>query len=205
MSETGLQLPFAITLGLTLSEKEKVLLVDLQENSGISEYCDEWEMGLEEMIVMIGESGKTFAGVNQWIGHIDRMDFIYPAGNCESLCQIEASHYQKVLEVLQQELSYEVIIFNFGGRFQGFCQMLSSCGKIYFLESKSQKCSWRKREFLEELERKDLKKTNNQVISVELPQAIGDTLSCRRQVEEWQWGSFGDEILSLCQKVVCYG
>lgn len=206
LSETGFQLPFAITLGMTLSEKEKALLVDLQENSGIGEYCDDiWEMGLEELIVMMGESGKSFGSMNHCIGHIDRMDFIYPARNCESLCQIEAEHYQKVLDVLLHGLSYDVIILNFGSRFQGFCQMFSSCDRVYFLEGKRHRSSWRKREFLEELEQKGFGHIENQLYPVELPSVTGGGASCRRQVEEWQWGPFGDEIRSLCQKVAYYG
>lgn len=207
LSDCGRQLPFAITLGSMLSEKEKVLLIDLQENSGIREYCgDNWEMGLEELVVMAGESGKTFGDINRCIGHIERMDYIYPARNCESLCQIEAENYQKVLNVLLNRLSYDVVILNLGSRFQGFCQMLASCSKVYLLEGKTSMNQWRKREFLEELDEKGYGKKQSILQSVELPSVIGGVgATCQLLVEQWKWSPFGDIVRSLCQKAVCYG
>lgn len=207
LSDCGRQLPFAITLGSMLSEKEKVLLIDLQENSGIREYCgDGWDMGLEELVVMAGESGKTFGDINNCIGHIERMDYIYPARNCESLCQIEAENYQKVLDVLLNRLSYDVVILNLGSRFHGFCQMLTSCNKVYFLEGKTSMNQWRKREFLEELDEKGYGKKESILQSVELPSVVGCAgVTCQRLVEQWKWSPFGDTVRSLCQKAVCYG
>ena len=37
LAENEMQLPFAVTLSSILSENEKVLLLDLQENSGLSQ------------------------------------------------------------------------------------------------------------------------------------------------------------------------
>lgn len=207
LSDTGRQLPFAITLGSMLSEREKVLLLDLQENSGIREYCgDSWNMGLEELAVMAGESGKVFGNINSCIGHIERMDYIYPARNCESLCQIEAENYKKVLDILLNRLSYDVVIVNFGSRFQGFCQLFASCSKVYFLEGKNSMNQWRKREFVEELEQKGFGEKQYILQSIELPSNLSGTENtCQRLVEQWKWSPFGDIIRSLSQKVVCYG
>ena len=53
-----MQLPFAVTLSSILSENEKVLLLDLQENSGLSQLMGEfYSSGMEELLVM-AESGK---------------------------------------------------------------------------------------------------------------------------------------------------
>lgn len=207
LSESGGQLPFAITLGSMLAEKEKVLLLDLQDNSGIREYCgNSWDMGLEELAVMAGEMERTFGNINRCIGHIERMDYIYPARNCESLCEIDAEIYQRLLEVLLNRLSYDVVILNFGSRFHGFCQMFASCSKVYFLEGKTLMSRWRKREFLEEMEQKGYGERQYIIENVELPLSIsGMESSCQKLVEQWKWSSFGDVIRSLCQKAVCYG
>lgn len=207
LSDCGSQLPFSIILGGILSEKEKVLLLDLQENSGIREYCgDSWDMGLEELAVMAGETGSAFGNISSCIGHIERMDYIYPARNGESLCQIEAQNYEKVLDVLLNRLSYDVVILNLGSRFHGFCQMLLSCSKVYLLEGKNAMNQWRKQEFLDELERNGCREKQSIIQNIELPSGlcgIGNT--CQRIVDQWRWSPFGDLIRGLCQKAVNYG
>lgn len=207
LSDSGRQLPFAITLGNVLAEKEKVLLLDLQENSGIREYCgNTWDMGLEELAVMAGGKESSFGNLSSCIGHIERMDYVYPARNCESLCEIDAEVYQRLLEVLLTRVSYDVVILNFGTRFQGFCQIFSSCSKVYFLEGKTLMSQWRKKEFLEELEQKGYGEKHHRIQSVELPLELCSTgFTCQKLVEQWRWSSFGDLIRSLCQKAVCYG
>ena len=58
LAENEMQLPFAVTLSSILSENEKVLLLDLQENSGLSQLMGEfYSSGMEELLVM-AESGK---------------------------------------------------------------------------------------------------------------------------------------------------
>ncbi len=42
LAENEMQLPFAVTLSSILSENEKVLLLDLQENSGLSQLMGEF-------------------------------------------------------------------------------------------------------------------------------------------------------------------
>ena len=48
LAENEMQLPFAVTLSSILSENEKVLLLDLQENSGLSQLMGEfYSSGME--------------------------------------------------------------------------------------------------------------------------------------------------------------
>ena len=73
LAENEMQLPFAVTLSSILSENEKVLLLDLQENSGLSQLMGEfYSSGMEELLVM-AESGKySKSRMVSCIGHLDR-------------------------------------------------------------------------------------------------------------------------------------
>ena len=75
LAENEMQLPFAVTLSSILSENEKVLLLDLQENSGLSQLMGEfYSSGMEELLVM-AESGKySKSRMVSCIGHLDRTD-----------------------------------------------------------------------------------------------------------------------------------
>ena len=58
LSESEFQLPFAVTLGSILNEKERVLVLDLQENSGLTQLTNGQETsGLEDLMIM-AETGK---------------------------------------------------------------------------------------------------------------------------------------------------
>lgn len=58
-----MQLPFAVTLSSILSENEKVLLLDLQENSGLSQLMGEfYSSGMEELLVMAEAENTQRAG-----------------------------------------------------------------------------------------------------------------------------------------------
>ena len=97
LAENEMQLPFAVTLSSILSENEKVLLLDLQENSGLSQLMGEfYSSGMEELLVM-AESGKySKSRMVSCIGHLDRTDVVYPLGNTECLCEVKNLTYQKL-------------------------------------------------------------------------------------------------------------
>ena len=100
LAENEMQLPFAVTLSSILSENEKVLLLDLQENSGLSQLMGEfYSSGMEELLVM-AESGKySKSRMVSCIGHLDRTDVVYPLGNTECLCEVKNLTYQKLFQL----------------------------------------------------------------------------------------------------------
>lgn len=54
LAENEMQLPFAVTLSSILSENEKVLLLDLQENSGLSQLMGEfYSSGMDHSYVAL--------------------------------------------------------------------------------------------------------------------------------------------------------
>ena len=125
LAENEMQLPFAVTLSSILSENEKVLLLDLQENSGLSQLMGEfYSSGMEELLVM-AESGKySKSRMVSCIGHLDRTDVVYPLGNTECLCEVKNLTYQKLFQILAQEMNYTTIVLNLGSRFMGFFELL---------------------------------------------------------------------------------
>ena len=137
LAENEMQLPFAVTLSSILSENEKVLLLDLQENSGLSQLMGEfYSSGMEELLVM-AESGKySKSRMVSCIGHLDRTDVVYPLGNTECLCEVKNLTYQKLFQILAQEMNYTTIVLNLGSRFMGFFELLGSCQKIFLMKSR---------------------------------------------------------------------
>ena len=206
LSGNEYQLPLAVTLASILSEKERVLLLDLQENSGLSQLGDmEAGSGLEELLVM-AESGKFAPGrMISCIGHLDRADYVYPVGNSECLCEASGATYQRLIHMVAQEVGYSTVILNLGSRFIGFFELLESCREVYLLKGRGGLGQWRQREFVEELEKHGMSQLSERLREIELPVLTTPAITCERLVEQWKWNDFGDSIRRMVPEVASCG
>lgn len=206
LSENEYQLPFAVTLASILSEKERVLVLDMQENSGLTQMVScESTYGLEELLVM-AEGGKySYNRMSECIGHLDRADFVYPLKNTESLCEISSGTYLKLIQMLCSEMDYDIIIVNLGARFLGFFEVLNNCHEIYFMQKKGGLCKWREYEFMQEMAQKGYTKLKDRMVRVETPQLNTPVNTCERLVEQWKWNEFGDLIRGMMPEVAAVG
>ena len=195
LSENELQLPFAVTLSSILSENERVLFLDLQENSGLSQLLEEiYPTGMEELLVM-AESGKySKSRMLSCIGHLDRADVVYPPANTECLCEVKNETYQKLFQLLEKEMDYTTIVLNLGSRFLGFFELLGSCREIYLMKSRGGLGQWREKEFLAELEKHAEERGAGNLREIQIPPVAAPMVSCERLVEQWKWNEFGDSI-----------
>jgi len=121
LTENEFQLPFAVTLASILGEKHKVLILDLQENSGFTQLLPSSNsLGLEELVVM-AESGKySYGRLVSCIGHMEKADYVYPMTNTENICEMNSDTYLKLIQMICNEMDYQIIIINLGARFIGF-------------------------------------------------------------------------------------
>lgn len=206
LSENEYQLPFAVTFASILSEKERVLILDMQENSGFSQMTlSENTYGLEELLVM-AEGGKySYSRMSECIGHMDRVDYVYPLKNSESLCEISAGTYLKLIQMLSAEMDYDIIIVNLGARFLGFYEVLNNCHEIYFMQKKGGLCQWREYEFLEEMQSRGYSHLQERMVRVDTPQLSTPVTSCERLIEQWKWNEFGDLIRGMMPEVMAVG
>lgn len=206
LSENEYQLPFAVTFASILSEKERVLVLDMQENSGLTQMVNcENAYGLEELLVM-AEGGKySYNRMSECIGHLERADFVYPLKNTESLCEISSGTYLKLIQMLCAEMDYDIIIVNLGARFLGFFEVLNNCHEIYFMQKKGGLCKWREHEFMQEMVQKGYTNLKDRMVRVETPQLSTPVNSCERLVEQWKWNEFGDLIRGMMPEVAAVG
>lgn len=74
---------------------------------------------------------------------------MYPLGNTECLCEVKNLTYQKLFQILAQEMNYTTIVLNLGSRFMGFFELLGSCQKIFLMKSRGGLGQWREKEFFD--------------------------------------------------------
>ena len=137
LNAAKLQLPFVILLANTLAEKTRVLVVDLQESSGLGglkelekeDVCS----GMEDVMTMADSGKYTRARLISAIRHYRQWDYIYPVRNSEVLSEGNYSLYLSMLQTIEQEMNYGAVIINFGGRFPGFFRLISDCKQCFLL------------------------------------------------------------------------
>lgn len=206
LAENEYQLPFAVTLASILSERERVLLVDLQENSGLSQLMDcDSGAGLEELLVMAAGGTYSKSRIVSCIGHLDRADVVYPVRNTECLCEAQNATYQKLLQLLAQEMDYSTLILNMGSRFVGFFELLGSCQEVYLMKSRGGLGQWREKEFFAELDKHGDMELGQRLKEIQIPIATTPMITCERLIEQWKWNEFGDSIRRMMPGVMSVG
>ena len=195
-----------MTLASVLGEKEKVLFLDLQENSGLSQLIpDQTTTGLEELLVM-AESGTYSTGrMVSCIGHMEHMDYVYPVENSECLCETGGAVYQNLIQVLAKELNYETVIINLGSRFSGFFDMMNDCQSIYLMKSSGALGQWRQKEFRRELELHGFWQMDDRIHEMSVPIPVNKSVSCESLIKQWEWNEFGDYIRRMIPEVAVCG
>ena len=206
LAENEYQMPFAVTLASIMSEHEKVLLLDLQENSGLSQLLGEdQEAGLEELLVM-AESGKySRARMMGCIAHLDNIDVACCVCNTECLCEAQAESYRRLQQMLMQDMGYTTIIMNMGSRFVGFFETLAGCDSIFLMKSRGGLGQWREKEFVIELQKHMNVDPQEHIRSVEIPRVAVPMISCERLVEQWKWNELGDSLRRMMPGVMAVG
>ena len=143
-----MQLPFGKTIGGILGETKKVLLLDLQENSGLETRED--GLGLEDLLAMVSAGTYSQKRIKESVGHMENWDYVSPVTNSECICESTLDLYRGVWRLLAEEMGYEIILCNLGSRFQGFFRLFQEMEKCFFLEKSGYK-SKREGSFYKEL------------------------------------------------------
>lgn len=198
LSQNEYQMPIAMTMASIYSEREKVLFLDLQGNSGLSQLATkEYEQGLEELLVM-AESGKISQNrILSCIGHLDHIDYIYPAKSIDRLCEADVSSYLKLLQMITKEMEYSLVIINFGVRFVGFFELMNRCKRIYYLWKEDEMSKWRELELQEEMRSSGYEVLVHRLQRLDVGTNPISVFGCERVVEQWKWNNIGNYIRSM--------
>lgn len=195
LTSPALQLPLVLTLAQILSEKKKVLVIDLQENSGLAKPD---VSGMEEIMTMVKTQKYTKGRLISAIDHMQQWDYVLPARNSECLCEGDYELYKSILRILEKEMHYDCIILNFGVRFQGFFQLLSDCRVCFWLGEEEK--NWREQAFCDELERRGDGSGFDKLYRIQIPQNLLVSDVPSRLAEQWVWNIPGDFLRTQVNK-----
>ena len=200
------QAPFAALLGKIYGEQQKVLILDLQGYSGLSEMEEGMAtMGLEDLLSVAVTGNYSKSRVLECIQHESNWDYICPVQNNQCLAEGTKTLYESMMELFVQELGYELIIINFGTVFLGQLELMERCQALYLLNQKTGEGNWREKNFERELLRQEKEILLPKIRKVEIPQTANREINWRTLAEKWTWGQLGELIRQDRKKENSYG
>ena len=193
LSQERYQAPFAALLGRVYGEQQKVLILDLQSYSGLSQIeGDLASMGLEDLLSVVQTGNYSKSRVLECIRHETNWDYICSVQNQQCLAEGSKELYGAMIEILVREFGYEVIIINFGTMFLGQLDMMEMCKKVYLLNGKSGEGNWRETVFEKELFRQGKENLMQTIRRIEISQNANREMTWRTLAEKWTWGQLGE-------------
>ena len=204
LSEEGLQIPFAALLAKFYGEQQKVLLVDLQNYSGLGEY-EEKSMGMEDLLSVVTTGNYSRSRLLECIRHEANWDYIYPVQNNQCLAEGSFELYETLLKLLTKEFGYQRIVVNFGAAFLGQLDLMEQCQSIYMLRRKGSEVRWREEAFSRELVRMERDVLLKKLKPVELPTTLTKEAGWKTVAEKWSWGAFAEALQGGILKEASYG
>ena len=199
------QIPFTALLGKLYGEEQKVLVLDLQNYSGLRELEESASMGLEDLLSVVTTGNYRKSRLLGCIRHEPNWDYIYPVQNNQCLAEGSIELYEALIELLVQELGYQRIIINFGSSFLGQLEMMEQCQQFYLLGAKDLSGRWREEAFLQELSRLGKETLLQRIKRIELPTLSERTVSWNALPEKWSCGHLGEQLRRMMEKEKVHG
>lgn len=124
---------FALALGKEVAKRRRTLYLNMEEYSGFAAlypYGDGWT--LSELMYFLKQGKKAFAckleGVIQQLGDLD---YIPPLRSPVELRHISREDWETLLDALERESRYEVVILDLSGMVNGLFEILEQCDFVY--------------------------------------------------------------------------
>lgn len=189
-----MQLPFVMVLSELLSEKQKVLYVNLTKYSGFLELFHlpgEYDLG--DIVLRLRNKRLHPETFLRSVYEMDRVCYIPPFSNPENLHDFSMEDYLALLGFLQDRTDFEAVILDFGDGVDRLAERLSYCTSIYCPMKTGYFFECQLNQFLEYLDKETESEVRERMHRVNLPFSAkhirgGDV---RRQL---LWSEFGDYV-----------
>ena len=152
------QMLFSMTMAQILAADQKVLYVNLMENSGFYELLHtEATADIGDLFyTMMHEDHDFSLYLHSILKTCRNFDYIPPAVNPEHLSEISQSLYEKFFIALKNNSGYDVVIVDFGRIFLGFAELIPLFSNFYCLKKEGRLNHCRMDAFLTYLQKKSM-------------------------------------------------
>lgn len=190
-----MQMPFSMVFAVLLSERQKVLYLNLMEFSGFLELFDlagEYDFG--DVLLRLREGRLSSELFWRSVYEADGVYYIPPFSNPENLKEMDLEDFTAFLDYVDRNTDFAAIVFDFGQGLRQFSGMLERCTSVYcpvksgfFFECQiGQFCSW--------LQAEGGGAVRERLHMVELPFSARRIRAETGVLKQLQWSEFGDFV-----------
>ena len=188
-----LQLPFAMALGQAYRSGGRVLFIDLEEISIMSNLIGKsCERNLMDLLYEIS-TGNSNADLSKYLRTFMGFDYVEPFINPNEISEIDEDTWNRFFDVLAKS-DYDVVVILFGRTINGFTSYIERLNKLYVLGRPGDYFRMGQQIFLDYLERIEL---DVEVENVLLPMSAGNLSDGTYQIEELLQGNLGVFVKKL--------
>lgn len=190
-----MQMPFAMVLSAALSEKQKVLYVNLMEHSGFLElFRLSGEYDMEDIIFRLRNKRLNPETFLRSVYQTGQIHYIPPFANPENLHEFTAENYLAFLEFLENRTDFETVLLDFGEGIGNFAEILKHCSSVYCPVKTGFFFECQTNHFLEYLEKEADDQLRERLHMVHLPFSAKRIRRDGDVLRQLLWSEFGDYV-----------
>ena len=189
-----MQLLFSLLYAQSMAVQGRVLYLNLMEFSGFSEFFEEEEYDLEDVILQLRESVIRPEAILSCIYEKEEFSYICPFRNPENTKIVSVKDVQALLEFVRKYTDFRVVVIDFGGILEGFAELLESFSKLYCIGRQGRFYEAQVQKFLEYLKQTADEHLFRRVQVIELPHLAKGMTSGRSFLEQLKWSELGDFV-----------
>lgn len=188
---------FSYALANVLSEKQKVLVINLEGCSGMNHilYSGQ-DRTVTDLIYEFMANRKIFnVIINKYINFMGSISYIMPSDSLSAIQDVDTSDWVDFIEFFRKNSEYDVIVIDIGNNACGIMDILTMCDYI-FVPVKNDEVSHAKVESFYNMVDKyyagsDIK---SRLIEIEIPFFEEATISLSRAIEGGMYGYARDQL-----------
>ena len=194
--QDAMQMYLAMGYAKIRAETERVLYLNFMDCAGFAGlFGEEYREDMGDFLFYLRQEEKNLKlRFESMLHQFGEVSYLPPVFFGELLREAESSDYQRLLEWLQKETDYDVLVLDFGGMLSGFFEMLMQCKEIYCLTREEAGAKNRLKQFLQ------CAKEYGEASFLERIKVLPVTMQCTISsgnggfMQELEWGEFGDYI-----------
>ena len=178
---------FALALGKEIAKKRRTLYLNLEEYSGFAElYPVDGGWTLSELLYFLKQGKSAFGWkLEGMIRSMGEMDYIPPFRSPVEYETVKREDWKQLLELLEKESRYEVVILDLSEAVDGWYELLDACSGIYTPVEPDETAKAKMKQYEETLKLLELEQILERTQKLELSAYDGLELLVKSEGKRW--------------------
>ena len=196
-----LKTSFALTMGQILAKERAVLYLNMEEYSGFEELMGRgYDHNLSDLLYYVRQDNQNLIHkMNGMIQTVNNLDYIPPVQTPADIRGTCWQDWEKLLDMVVQDSSYETIVLDIGNGTDENFQLLDRCRRIYMPVLGDAMSVCKIAQFENLLRIWDVPQILEKTVKVKPPFHLG-AVPGKEYVEQLMWSELGDYVREVLRE-----